>query len=205
MLRRLRGGLGLLHSEVFERQRRPGLERLNGNVAAYLTHDWQVEEFADQKALIVSEIGYHDLEEVIRLTGNEVARNDLGHRNDGLLELQRALVGMPVDLDAYKDGEAEPDALAPQGCPITFNVPLALQALDAAQTWRWRQTDLVGQFDVAQTPIGLQFGNNPAVGGIKIGFWHINEVFRLEKAHYCVFIADLSVFRKDMPSDRVPR
>ena len=66
-------------------------------------------------------------------------------------------------------------------------------------------TDLVGQFDVAQTSIGLQFGNNPAVGGVKIRFWHITELFRPEKAHYCVFIADLSIFRKDMPSDRVPR
>ena len=55
MLRRLREGLGLLHFEVFERQRRPGLERLNRNVAAYLTHDRQIEEFADQKALIVTE------------------------------------------------------------------------------------------------------------------------------------------------------
>ena len=137
MLHRLRRGLGLFRFEVFERQRRPGLERLNCNVAANLTHDRQIEEFADQKALIVTEIGYDDLEEVIRLTGNQVARNNLGHRNDGLLELQRALVGMAVDLDAYKDREAEPDALAPQGCPITFNVPLALQALDATQTWRW--------------------------------------------------------------------
>ena len=205
MLRCVREGLGLLHFEVFERQRRPGLERLNRNVAAYLTHDRQIEEFADQKALIVTEIGYDDLEEVIRLTGNEMACNNLGHRNDGFLELQRALVGMPVDLDTYEDREAEPDALAPQGCPITFNVPLALQALDAAQAWRWRQTDLVGQFDVAQTSIGLQFGNNPAVGGIKVRFWHITEVSSPEKAHYCVFIADLSVFRKDMPSDRVPR
>jgi hypothetical protein len=49
MLRRWRGGLGLLHSEVFERQRRPGLERLNGNVAAYLTHDWQIEELPTRK------------------------------------------------------------------------------------------------------------------------------------------------------------
>ena len=108
MLRRLRGGSGLLHFEVFERQRRAGLERLNGNVAAYLTHDRQIEEFADQKALIVTEIGYHDLEEIVRFTGNEVARNDLGHRNDGFLELQRALVGMPVDLDANKTEKPSP-------------------------------------------------------------------------------------------------
>ena len=53
--------------------------------------------------------------------------------------------------------------------------------------------------------MGLQFGDNPAVGGIKIKFWHITEVLRSKKAQYCVFIADLSVFRKDMPSDRVPR
>jgi len=205
MLHRLRRDLGLFHFEVFERQRRPGLERLDCNVAAYLTHDWQIEEFADQKALIVAEIGYDDLEEVIRLTGNEMACNNFGHRNDGSLELQRALVGMAVDLDAYEDREAEPDALAPQGRPITFNVPLALQALDATQAWRWRQADLVGQFDVAQTSIGLQLGNNPAVGGIEIRFWHITEVLGLKKARCCVFITDLGVFRKDMPSDRVPR
>jgi len=158
--------------EVTERQWRPCLERLDRNVAAYFAHNWQIEELADQKALVVTQIRYDDFEEVVRLTGDEVACNNLRHRYDGLLERHCALVGVPVDLDAYEDREAETNAVAPQGRAITFNVPIPLQALDATQTGRWRQADFVRKFDVAQPSVGLQLGDDAAVNGIKIGFWH---------------------------------
>jgi len=132
----LRTLLSPLSFKVFERQRRPRLECLNCDVAAYLAHDWHIEEFVDQKALIVGKIRYDDFKEIICLTGDEVACNNLGHRDNGLLELQRTFIGMPVDLDAEKDREAEPDAVAPQGCPIAFNVPIPFETLDATQTRR---------------------------------------------------------------------
>src|SRR5205814_1498534 len=83
--RRLRRPLGRLWCKVLERQEGSRLERLNSNVAADLAHDGHIQEFVDQKTLIVTEIGYDDLEEVIRLAGNEVARDNLRHRDNGLL------------------------------------------------------------------------------------------------------------------------
>ena len=191
--------------KVLERQWCACLERLDRNVAADLTHNWQIEQFADQEALVIAEIGHDDFEEVIGLTGDEVARNDLRHLDDGFLERQRALVGVPVYLDAYENREAEPDAVAPQGCPITFDVPVALQTLDATQTRRWRQADLVGQLDVGQTAIGLQLRNNAAVDRIKVIFWHNNAYLNYKRAYHCFFIADISVVSKDMSRDLVPR
>jgi hypothetical protein len=76
--------------KVLERQWCACLERLDRNVAAHLTHNWQFEEFAYQEALVIAEIRHDDFEEVIRLTGDEVARNDLRHLDDGFLERQRA-------------------------------------------------------------------------------------------------------------------
>jgi len=62
---------------VIERQWRPCLERLDCNVAAYFAHNWQIEQLADQKALVVTEIGYDDFEEVVRLTGDEITSSRL--------------------------------------------------------------------------------------------------------------------------------
>jgi hypothetical protein len=97
---RMRKVLGSLHLKVHEWQRRSRLERLNRNVASDFADNWQIEEFADQKALVRSEIRHDHFEEVVRLTGDEVARNDLRHLYDRFLKRQCALIGVPVDLDA---------------------------------------------------------------------------------------------------------
>src|SRR6266851_2337653 len=191
--------------EVSERQWRPGLERLDRDVAAYFAHDWQIEKFADQKALVVTEIRYDDFEEIVRFAGDEVARDDLRHLDDGLLERRRALVGVPVDLDADEDREPKADAVAPQRRPITFDVAIPLQALDAAQARRWRQADLVGQFDIAQASIGLQLGDDAAVDGIQIMFWHTDASLELKRADCRSFLTKNSAVCKDVPAGRLSR
>src|SRR5258708_25376047 len=202
-LRSFRKAFGLRCFKMFERQWRPRLERLDCDVASYFAHNWQIEEFADQKALVAGEIRYDDFQEVIGLAGDEVARNNLWHRHDGFLERQCALVGVSVELDAQKDREAKTDAIAPQGCAITFNVPVPFQTLDATQARRWRQADLVSQFDVAQTSIGLQLRNYAAIDRIKI--WH-NATFQgSEKADHCYSSSNISAFCKDLPRYLMPR
>src|ERR1700737_4601561 len=109
--------------EVSERQWRPGLERLDGDVAAYFAHDWQIEKFADQKALVVTQIRYDDFEEIVRLAGDEVAGNDLRHLDNGLLEGRRTLVGVAVDLDADEDRKPKADAVAQQRRPLPSEEP----------------------------------------------------------------------------------
>ena len=98
--RRVRKVRGSLRIEVREWQRRSRLERLNCNVASDFANNWQIEEFADQKALVRTEIRHDHFEEIVGLAGDEVARNDLRHLYDRFLERQCALIGVPVDLYA---------------------------------------------------------------------------------------------------------
>jgi hypothetical protein len=163
----LRQFFGWLQFEVSERQGCSRLECLDGNVAAHLAHDRQIEQFAHKKALVFPKVSHDNFKEIVRLAGDEMACNNLWHRNDRFLELKRALVGVPVDLDADEDLEAEPDAVTSQGRPITLNVPVALQTLDTTQARRWRQADLVGELDIAQPAVGLQLGHNATVDRIK--------------------------------------
>jgi len=81
---------------------------LDRNVAAYLAHDWKIEKFADQEALVVTKIGYDDLKEVIGLAGDEMAGNNLRHRNHGLLELQRTFIVCPSILTPKKTVKPSP-------------------------------------------------------------------------------------------------
>jgi hypothetical protein len=145
-----------------------GLECLDRDVAADLANGRQIEQLAHQKTLVIGKIGHNDFEKIVRLTGDEVARNHLGHLDDRFLERQCVLVGVSADFDGYEDREVQADTIPPQSRSIALDVPFALQTFDAAQARGRRQTDLVRQFDVAQASIGLKGGNNPAIYGIEV-------------------------------------
>ena len=90
-----------------QRQRRPGFQGLDGDVAAHLVDDGEIQQLVDQEAPVVVEIGNDDFQEIVGLARDEMTGDDLGHGDDGLLEAEGPLVGVAVDLDADEDGEAD--------------------------------------------------------------------------------------------------
>ena len=89
-----------------------------------------------------------------------------------LLEADRAVVGMAVDLDPEKYRQAEPDTFAPEHGAVPLDVSVALETPDAAQARRGREADAVGELKIAQPCIRLQGGENSAVDCVKFSFWH---------------------------------
>src|SRR5262245_63236708 len=97
------------------------LEGLDGNAASDFTDNRQIQELADEEALVVLQIGHDHLQEVVGLTRNQMAGYHLGHCGDGLLELESALIGMAFDLHSEEDREPEADPVASQRCAIALN------------------------------------------------------------------------------------
>src|SRR6185437_255476 len=179
-------------------QGRAGFESLDRDVAADLAHDRQLQKLADEKALIILEVGHDDLEEIIGLARDEVAGDDFRHLDHRLLEARRLFVGVTVDLHTQEYREAEADAAALQGCAIAVDDAVALEALDAPQARRRRQPYSLGEFDIAQPGIGLQFADDPAVDGIKAAFWHKSNSSDRTCAHNCVLDVPHSTLRRDL-------
>src|SRR5882757_500196 len=98
-----------------QRQGRARLERLDRDAAANLPNERQVEQLVDEEVLIVLELWHDDFEEIVDLARHEMAGNHLRHGHHSLLECERLIVGVAVDLDAEKGREAETDAAPPQG------------------------------------------------------------------------------------------
>jgi hypothetical protein len=82
-----------------ERQWTAGLQGLDGDVAAHLSHDRQSQKLAHEKALIALEVGHDDFNEIICRAGNHVAGNDLVQSDDCILEGLGLLVGVSRNLD----------------------------------------------------------------------------------------------------------
>ena len=124
--------------QVRERQWRSCLERLDGNIAADLTDVRKIQQLADEEALVMLQIRYDNLQEVVGLTRNEVTGDHLGHGNYSFLKFQGVLVGVAIDLHSEKNRNAEPDIFSSQSSPVALYVALTFKPLDAAKTRRRR-------------------------------------------------------------------
>jgi hypothetical protein len=88
-------------------QWRSRLHGLDGNVASNLADDRQVEELADEEALVMLQVGHDHLQQVVGLARDQMAGDHLGHGLDRFFEFEGGFVGMAVDLHAHEDREAE--------------------------------------------------------------------------------------------------
>jgi hypothetical protein len=119
--------------QVAEWQRCAGLPGLDRNVASDLADDRQVQQLAYEEALIGFEVRHYDLEEIVRLAGDQVTRDHFGHSADRVLELECTLVGMSVNLDADKHRKSKVDTIAPEDGSITIDDAVTLQTFHAAK------------------------------------------------------------------------
>ena len=105
---------------------------------------------------------------------------------------------MALDLDPHKDGEAEPDAVAPQHGAIGFDIAFVLQPLYAAQAGGGRQADALRELDIAQPAVRLERGDDSAVDRVEVAFGMLTQNSR-EMAGYCEIGIRSSAIRKDSP------
>ena len=158
--------LDRLGVQMVERQGRHRLQGLDGDVAANLLDHRQIEQLAQEQALVMLQIWNDDLEQIVGPARHDVARDDLRHGQNARLEGMHALVGVAIDLDPHEYRETKTDAVAPKHCAISLDVALALQALDPAQARGGRQADLFGQVDIAEPAIGLQSRDDTAINRV---------------------------------------
>ena len=83
---------------------------------------------------------------------------------------KRAQIGVglagQVHRREHRDVEAEPARI--QQAAIALDVALFLQRADPAQAGRRRNPDALGQFDIGDSAVGLDFGENSEVDFVKI-------------------------------------
>src|SRR3954451_9481582 len=144
-----------LRLEMMQRQRRPGFQRLDRDIAAHFSDDRQVEQSLDKESLIVLQVRYDHLQQVIGFPGNEMTGNDLRQSHDGFLEDHRSIIGVTIDLDPDEYGKAETNPVALQCRAVGFDIAVLFKSPNAPQAGRCRQADLLGQFDITQPAVGL--------------------------------------------------
>ena len=72
------------------------------------------------------EVGHHDFEKIVNVTRDQMAGDSFRHRCYRFLEGDGLVVGMRLDLDAYKDREPEADAFAVEHRAISLYAALVL-------------------------------------------------------------------------------
>src|SRR5262249_24779962 len=111
---------------------------------------------------------------------------------------------MALELHCDEDAEAEADPVTAQHGSIALDVAFTLEPLDPSQARRRRQAHLVGKLDVAEPGIGLQIGDDPAVDGIQLQFWHGRDVRALQGRNIASGPPWIAQFARTCPRVRVP-
>ena len=109
--------------QVIEGHGCAGLVCLYYEVAFYLSQDRHVEQAIQEKALIVSEVRHHDLQKVVRLTGDKMEGYHLWHGAYGCHEVVGTLARMTLYLRANKCRDAETRPIAAEHGAIAFDNP----------------------------------------------------------------------------------
>lgn len=138
---------------MIERQDRTCFESLDGNVASDLTDDGKLQQLADKKILVMLQVGYNDFEQVVGLTRNHVARDNLRELDDGFLECDCSVVRMTLNFHSQEDGKAKADLVPAQHRAIPFNIAFPLQPIDPSEAWRGGQSDAFGEVGVGEPAI----------------------------------------------------
>jgi hypothetical protein len=87
---------------MVERQLRSGLDGLDGDVAADLPDESKLEQLFNQEASVVLQIRNDNFEQVIGVTRDHVASDNMRHGRDKLLKGYGLVISVAADL--YADG-----------------------------------------------------------------------------------------------------
>ena len=141
-----------LRLEMMQRQRRPGFQGLDRDIAAHFLDDRQVEQSLNKELLVVLQVRYDHLQQIIRFPGNEMTGNDLRQSHDGFLEHHRSIVGVTIDLDPDEYGKAETNPVALQCRAVGFDIAVLFKPPNAPQARRCRQADLLANSILLSLP-----------------------------------------------------
>ena len=99
---------------------------------------------------------------------SSAAMSGMAARCDLALEgiQRRARLLLEADRDEYVKGQPEP--LRVEQCHVLPNEAIRFQRLYARKAWRRREVDTLGQRNIRQTGVGLQFAQDAQVHGIKV-------------------------------------
>jgi hypothetical protein len=125
-----------------------------------------------QEILELAERPHQHAQLVIGLAGHQVAFHDFGEIGDGGFELGEVPVILLIEPDAHKGGDRQADGLGIDQRDVTRNDTAGFQLADAAQAGAGRQANLVRQFLIGHSTIGLQRVENSAVDLIQRICWH---------------------------------
>jgi hypothetical protein len=110
-------------AQVINWHRCAGFVCLYDDVAFYLPNDRHAEQTVEEESLVVSEVCHHDLQKVVRLTGDKMEGYHLWHGAYGCHEVVGTLARMTLYLRANKCRDAETRPIAAEHGAIAFDNP----------------------------------------------------------------------------------
>ena len=152
-----------------DRQRAVRLHLLHHRVGPRLAHARQREQALSEEAAVSSHVGDPRLDEVIEPARDHVAFEHFrrtAHGGGELLEdVRRGLV--EGDLDEHQ--KPEPEAMRIEPGAEARDHPLLLQAPHPLARGGGRKADALGELDVGETPVALEFAQDAPVCAVDIG------------------------------------
>jgi amino acid efflux transporter len=144
------------------------------------------QDLIDEHSLVGGQVRHRHLDQEVGRAGDDVAGHDGWDRGERLLDPNRVLPRVPLDLELDEYGEPEPGSGSVDISPITADDAVLLQRAHPAQAGRGRQRDRLGQIDVGDSSVGLQPGHDGTINSVNDKFWHNCESIATSTMVCCV-------------------
>ena len=119
-------------------------------------------------AFVVGHVSGHDPDEVVGITGHQMAAQGFGNLEHGGLELVEVVLLLAGERDLDEHGRALPEARTIDRGAVATDHARFFEPSDPAKTGRRGQVDTLGERGMRHASVGLQEVEDGSVGCIEI-------------------------------------
>ena len=149
--------------ELPDWERRALLNGSQREARVHSGHAGQAGELLAVNSFEILGIRDNDPEQVVKLTGHQVAVHYLGQRPNGLFKDPKLVLILAFECDAHKDNARESNLLGIHPGRVALDDALAFQGSDAPQAGGFREVDPLGQLDVGNASLLLKHSNQISI------------------------------------------
>jgi hypothetical protein len=119
-------------------------------------------------SFVVCDIGNHQLDQIVRITGHKVATDHFRNLHDRSLELIEMVFLLAGERDLDKHGGSEADTIKVERSPIPSDHSSTFESFHTTQAGRRGEMDLLCKGSVCHSAVGLQEIEDGAVSLVDV-------------------------------------
>jgi hypothetical protein len=172
MSRNARGLASVIDAADLHRQRGRILDLAQGKARLDRRNAVESRQLVLQESLIGGEIGGDHAQQIVAVSGHQIAFEHFVPFGDRAREAVEVLLLLPSELDRDEDADMETERFLVDGGDVAADHAALLEQLDAAMAGRDRQPDLVRQLLHRHAAVGLQQAEDLAVDSVEGRHWN---------------------------------